>query len=306
MKSNLKTDLQQFAESIGIPAIGFCTTDTGLISKSLTDWLSNGCHADMTFMEKNVAMRLAQKELLPGQKSVIMALFPYPKPPVVSPHISVYAHFRDYHLVVREKLIRIEKKVQELIPEAKTLCFVDTKPVLEKYYGFKAGLGQLGRNTLLINPEFGSRFFLGGILTTHHFAPNDYHSENICGSCCACIDACPTGALSANGLDGRKCLSYHTIENRGTIPPAIESAMEACCFGCGRCEAVCPFNQAHAAVSLEEWEYQLWLAEADLLTLQKEILTGFKRRFRHSALFRTGQRTLLRNIAIALGNRERK
>lgn len=242
-----------------------------------------------------------REPLLPGQKSAVMCGLPYPAAEL-SPHIAPYGLLKDYHLVLREKLLDLESFILGAFPGCSTRIFVDTLPVLERALAHKAGIGAIGKNTMLINKTHGSYLFLGGIMTDLELVPDSGPSENPCGNCSKCITSCPTGALSDYHLDSRKCLSYHTIENKGDMPAKIGKAMGERVFGCGICEKVCPLNNS---VSYDgfKWESNKPAAEAGLESLLAMAQASFRKNFDQTPVMRAGKKGFIRNCMIALGNR---
>ena len=292
--------IKAHALKTGIPLIGFCAPGLPDDGKRLDEWLEKGCEAGMAFMRKNVQVRKGEYPLLPGQKTVIICGFPYPCRDISRP-IAPYGLLRDYHAVVGVRLAELETFIRALAPECRTRAFVDTLPVMERAYAGKAGLGAIGKNTMLINPGCGSSLFLGGIMTDLEIEPDFPDSRDICGSCRKCIEACPTGALSEYRLDARRCLSYHTIENRGDLPADIRQAMGKRAFGCGICEKVCPLNRPVVKED-PEWGFQREIAESGLDGLLEKAEKGFRRYFGKTPVCRTGRKRFMRNLRIAVGN----
>ncbi len=209
-------------------------------------WLASGFSADMAYMRRNIDKRLCAKKLLDGANSVIcVALaYNYIEPPKDSQcFIASYACYEDYHTIMKNMLICLSDFIRaELGEKIGFKACVDTVPILERAYARNAGLGFIGKNRMLINPVYGSRLFLGELITTAPLQP-DTPIKGSCGGCNKCFDACPTAALNADGIDCRRCLSYHTIENKGQIPPQFSQFTKNSIFGCDRCVDACPFNQ---------------------------------------------------------------
>ena len=208
-------------------------------------WLAEGKQGTMSWMERSLPARLDPEELLPGARTVLVASLNYytpPRPLDGGGRISIYALGRDYHNVFRSLLRRWMSAVSSILPGVRGRWFVDSAPILEKYYAERAGLGWRGKHTNLIHPERGSWFFLGGILIDRELPP-DRPLPDRCGSCTACIDACPTGAIVAPyTLDGSRCISYLTIEHRGEIDRELADRSGDWIFGCDICQQVCPWN----------------------------------------------------------------
>jgi epoxyqueuosine reductase len=298
----MKSVIKAFAEKCGFPLVGVC--EAGLLPEDRTlyrEWLSSGCAAGMASLSKNLEQRLMEAPLLEGQKSVILCGLPYPAFGERA-HISDYALLNDYHDVLKEKLAMLASLVEAEWTGTKTRGFADTAPVWEKALAKKAGLGFIGKNTLLIHARYGSRLFLGGLMTTLELEPDSAGPMVGCGECDACVRACPTGALSGKGLDARKCLSYHTIENKGEIPEAIQRHITGKIFGCSMCESVCPKNCNSLKEAALPWKRSKALATAELEELELMCGQRFRRYFGGTPVYRTGKKTLLRNIAIAIRN----
>lgn len=207
------------------------------------EWLQHGFHADMAYLQAHEHLKQDPQNLLDGCQSVIAVTLNYYQPPVETPGtIARYALGRDYHKVLRAKLTKLAKHIQEAHPQSQNRACVDSAPILDRAYANLAGLGWFGKNTMLIDSKRGSWFFIGLLLST---VPFEFDEPSIggCGSCRACIDACPTGAIKLLGdryqIDSRSCISYQTIENKGEL--TVDTHGWA--FGCDICQEVCPFNQ---------------------------------------------------------------
>jgi epoxyqueuosine reductase len=259
----------------------------------------------MRYFNRDFETRVMRLPLLAGQKSAFLFSFPYPAI-LDSPHFSCYALFEDYHLVIGRKLAELERFLKERLPGIKARAFVDTLPVMEKPLAAIAGLGFQGKNTLLITPSGGTYCFIGGILTDHAFKLDAREPVDGCGRCKKCIDACPTQALSDKGLDARRCLSYHNVENRGEVPVSIQDKMGERVFGCGICEKVCPRNGRIQEGRYDDWEGDRDLAAMDLAGIYEKTMSGFAKTFSGTPMLRLGKKRFLRNIAIAMGNSDKK
>ncbi len=217
--------------------------------------------------------------------------------------ISSYAWGNDYHDLLRERLNQLLDWVSEQVPECRGRAVVDTTPLLERDFARLAGLGWFGKNTMLLNKRLGSYFFLGALLLDIELQPDAPFETNHCGTCTACLDACPTQAFVGPGvLDARRCISYLTIELRGPIPTGLRQPMGDWVFGCDVCQEICPWN--HKAPPSREPGFQprQGATTLDLIDLLGASSDGFRERFRGTAITRTKRRGLLRNAAIALGN----
>ena len=267
-------------------------------------WLAAGYAGTMNYLARGRADRLDPARLLPGAQSVIAVALSY-KPAAGDPAwagVASYARGRDYHDVMRERLHALAAFVREAGGEdVGTRGAVDTSAVLERDLAARAGLGWIGKNTNLLAPELGSLFFIGVVLTTASLVA-DGPLPDRCGTCTACLDACPTDAFVAPYvLDARRCISYLTIEHRGDVDPALREGIGEWMFGCDVCQDVCPWNGKARASSVAEFrESAPPPSPHDLLAMTPE---AFRARFRGSAMSRAKRAGLARNAALALGNR---
>jgi len=227
-------------------------------AQALTDWFASGKHGSMDWLTEHLAARLDIRTLIPGirtLKSVIMVADLYatrndpPDPPLDPAHarIARYARGRDYHPTIKRRLHDIADILRERFPGNKFRSFTDSAPVLEREHAARAGLGWIGKHTLLIHPRYGSYLLLGGIVTSLHLEhpDDDPHAQPItdaCGTCTRCIDACPTKAISPYSVDGSRCISYLTIERRDLIPTDLHAPISTWIYGCDVCQEVCPHN----------------------------------------------------------------
>ena len=317
----LREKIHEWAESLGFCQVGFSDTKLDDHGKKLQNWLKAGFNADMDYMANHGSMRWTPDRLKPGTKSIISLRINYleQEPPSKTilenrskGFISKYAQGRDYHLTVRTKLKLLEKKIKLFCEEVKISGFesrlvTDSAPLLEKAVAEKAGLGWIGKNTLLINKTSGSYFFLGEILTNLPLAKEDNRQPNQCGKCQACIKTCPTQAIRAPySLDAKRCISYLTIENRGAIPKKYRKPMGNRIFGCDDCQIVCPWNR-YAKHNLEDdFKPRHGLDNEDLENLFLWSEEEFIQKTAGSAIRRAGYNGWLRNIAVALGNAQKK
>jgi epoxyqueuosine reductase len=301
----LTRNIRALALSLGFDACGICTETVvdEQTRNAFCRWLQNGYQASMNYMEKYDRFDL--RTLMPDVQSVLMLAlnyFPAKKQHSDAPQIASYAYGSDYHTVLRTMLNNLLREITVLCPQAKGRIFCDTAPVLEKYRAQQAGIGFIGKNSLLIIPRHGSYYFLCGIALNIPLIP-DAPRKNACGKCHKCMDACPTGALIAPfTLDARRCIAYHTIESREEIPEPVVSAMQKhnCFFGCDICQQVCPHNRFasphnHAGLQASPYIYQLSAAQLKTLTQ-----TEYNRLFRHSALKRAKYSGFMRNAKILL------
>ncbi len=265
--------------------------------------------AGMEWLARNSSKRLDPQLVLPGVRSVVTLAVSYAvpdRPRAEDPSRGVvarYARYRDYHDVLAEPLRELAALLDVLGgPGARSLWYVDTGPILERDLAQRAGLGFVGKHTNLISRRLGNWFFLAEILTTLELEP-DAPEGNRCGRCTRCLEACPTGALPAPfTLDARRCISYLTIELKGSIPEALRPLIGNRIYGCDDCLAACPWNRFAQEASLLKAHAREDLAEPDLLELLGLDAAAFKARFAGSPVLRTKRRGLLRNVCVALGN----
>ena len=257
----------------------------------LEEWLRQGHHGSMTYMERNFDKRLDPTKLVPGAKSVVSLLYNYfPKESqsdASAPKISKYAYGKDYHIVIKDKLFELMHQLQEEIGEIHGRVFVDSAPILEKAWAAKAGLGWIGKHTNLISKRAGSFYFIAELIIDLPLA-QDAPVTDHCGSCTACIDACPTQAIVAPyQVDGSKCISYFTIELKETIPQELKGQFENWAFGCDVCQDVCPWNRfstPHQEPQFEPSPELLQMSKGDWQEITESV---FDRLFAKSAVQRT-------------------
>jgi epoxyqueuosine reductase len=270
--------------------------------RRLEEWLNQKRHGTMHWMENHFDKRVDPTKLVPGAKSVVSLMYNYcpedDRPSQEAPKISRYAYGEDYHKVIRHKLKDIVEELEDKIGRPiDGRVFVDSAPVLERDWAKRAGIGWTGKNTLLINPKAGSYFFLAEIISDLELAP-DQSIKDYCGTCTACIDACPTEAISPSGylLDGSKCISYLTIELREAIPNEFAGRMEGWAFGCDICQEVCPWNRFSEPHKEPAFNAHPDLPEMDQREMTEMTEEVFRRVFRKSAVKRTKYVGLRRNI----------
>jgi epoxyqueuosine reductase len=268
----------------------------------LEAWLNQGRHGTMRWMENHFDKRVDPTKLVPGAKTVISLLYNYfPEDDTLSqeaPKISRYAYGQDYHQVIRHKLKELVTELELLVgAPIDGRVFVDSAPVMERDWAKRAGVGWTGKNTLLINPTAGSYFFLAEIISDLDLAV-DTRIKDYCGTCTACIDACPTDAISPQGflLDGSKCISYLTIELREAIPEEFAGRMEGWAFGCDICQEVCPWNRFSKPHNEPAFNAHPELPEMTSREMTEMTQEVFRRVFQKSAVKRTKYSGLRRNI----------
>lgn len=236
--------LKSYALGLGFQSVGVASAVEAPHLREYEAWLDKGYAGTMSYLHDHLPLKRHPEELLPGCRSVIAVTLNYNQEPLENPRIARYALGRDYHKVIRAKLRKLARYLKEQHPEADFRPCVDSAPIFERDYARLAGLGFFGKNTMLIDPRRGSWFFIGLLLTTLEL-PTDGPFDGGCGTCTACIEACPTGALVFEEdrwqLDSRRCISYLTIEHSGPLDQGLETG--GWVFGCDVCQDVCPFNQ---------------------------------------------------------------
>lgn len=299
------------AERLGFDAVAIGPATPVPHGAAFERWLDDGCAGTMDYLARTRSERLDPARLLPGARAVVaVALGYHPGAPEPGEdgepagggmRVARYAGDRDYHDVIRPRLETLAGFIESAAGAGvRSRAAVDTSAVLERDLAARAGLGWLGKNTNLLTPSLGSWFFIGIVLTTAEPTFDDEVADR-CGTCTACLDACPTSAFTAPYvLDARRCISYLTIEHRGGVDEALRPAMGAWGFGCDVCQEVCPWNRKAATTREPAFAAPPRLAPEALLALDE---TAFRERFRRTALWRARRSGLLRNAAIVLGNR---
>lgn len=309
---SLQDELRAKARELGFVAVGFAdAADDPVRAKRLHEWLGEGHHGQMEWMQARADVRQGPQSLWPAAQSVIALGMSYA--PGIDPlalegdperaRISVYAQGRDYHDTVKKALKALARWLVERAPECELKVFVDTAPVMEKPLGEAAGIGWQGKHTNLVSREHGSWLFLGAIYTTLRFAPDTPHDDR-CGSCTQCQAACPTNAFpEPYRLDARRCISYLTIEHHGPIPEEFREAIGNRIYGCDDCLAVCPWNKfAETAARHKAFAPRAELVAPRLAELLALDDAGFRQLFSGSPIKRVGRNRFIRNCLIAAGN----
>jgi epoxyqueuosine reductase len=268
---------------------------------AIESWLSKGMHGSMDFMERNLEKRLNPAELVEGAKSVIIVFVNYYSPlkqtDPEAPVISKYAYGKDYHVAIKDKLQQLLKFIDKEIAPCKGRAFVDSAPVLEKAWAKEAGLGWIGKHSLLITKEYGSFVFIGELIIDLELDYNNEKEADYCGTCNRCIEACPTGAIvSERVIDVRKCIAYHTIENKDECPPEVRSKLNNRIFGCDICQDACPWNKEKKETEIQEFKPLKSLLEMDWQAWHLLDQTTFDRMFHNTAIKRAGYNKLKQNI----------
>jgi len=287
-------------KQLGFDIVGFAKAELLVEeTKNLETWVEKGYQATMNYMERNLHKRKDVKEILPTAKSIISLALNYYTPEKYSNEIdkgkiSRYAWGKDYHLVIWQKLNELETELKELEPELETLSYVDTGPVMDKAWAVRAGIGWMGKHTNVINPNIGSWFFIANIITNFEFEYSEIITDH-CGTCTACIDACPTNAiLSEYVVDANKCISFQTIENKEEIPVELKGKFDNWIFGCDICQDVCPWNNKFSVVTpvKDFYPQNKEISFDEVLALDNN---SFKERFSQSPIKRTKLKGLQRN-----------
>ncbi len=319
---DLADDIKLWGAELGFNQIGITDTDLSHAEKTHQDWLAKGFHGEMDYMAKHGHKRTRPHELVANTVRVISARLDYLPPnaadgeQIIADHnkafISRYALGRDYHKVMRNKLQKLCDKVAQSIQQRSTSfdsdfkyrAFTDSAPVLEVALAEKAGLGWRGKHTLLINKDRGSWFFLGEIFTNLPL-PIDTPTSNHCGTCSACIDICPTQAITAPyEVDARRCISYLTIELKTSIPESLRPLIGNRVYGCDDCQLFCPWNKFAQLTEQDGFNVRNGLDNISLVDCFSWTETEFKQKLAGSAIYRIGYTQWLRNIAVGLGNTE--
>ncbi len=311
--SKLSDDIRQWALELNFSDCAITDTNLDQHEKDFLNWLDDGFHGDMQYMQEHGTKRSRPQELESNTLSVISVRLDYS--PEVSAnsirvlrnrdtaYISRYALGRDYHKMMRKRLQKLAKKIQSEIGEFGFRAFVDSAPVLEKALAEKSGLGWIGKHSNLLTRKAGSWFFLGEIYTDLPLPASGKKATGHCGSCMACIDACPTRAIvSPYKVDARRCISYLTIEMRGSIPLEFRDAIGNRIYGCDDCQLVCPWTRFTPTTSESDFLPRHNLDQATLLALFSWTEQQFLKQMEGSAIRRIGYECWLRNIAVALGN----
>ena len=315
-------DLQELARAIkawgrelGFADVRIADVDLAHAEEGLRAWLAAGHHGEMDYMASHGMKRARPAELVPGTVRAIVARMDYlplqegwrerelarqlePGAAVV----SLYARGRDYHKVLRNRLAQLAERVKAEIGEYGYRVFTDSAPVMELPLAEKAGLGWRGKHTLLLSREAGSTFFIGEILVDLPL-PVDASTSSHCGACSNCIDMCPTGAILGPGrLDARRCISYLTIELKGSIPVELRPLIGNRIYGCDDCQLACPWNKFAQRARVPDFDERNGLGEAGMLDLFAWEEEEFNRRMEGSPIRRIGHERWLRNLAVGLGN----
>jgi len=318
----LVAQIRSWGAELGFDAVRIADVDLSHAEEGLQTWLAQGFHGDMDYMANHGMLRARPAELVAGTVRAIVARMPY-LPHLENPRmagsdwravewdrlrrpedatISLYARGRDYHKVLRQRLQKLAEKIAGAVGPYGFRVFTDSAPVLEVALATNGGLGWRGKHTLLLDRDAGSMFFLGEILVDLPF-PVDPPVEPHCGNCTRCIDVCPMQAIVAPyTVDARRCISYLTIEHKGSIPVELRAAMGNRVYGCDDCQLICPWNKFAVPANLSDFDVRNGLDVATLAELFNWTDAEFNQRLEGSPIRRIGHERWLRNIAVAIGN----
>ncbi|MAD90725.1 MAG: tRNA epoxyqueuosine(34) reductase QueG [Pseudomonadota bacterium] len=308
----LAAKIKQWGKEFGFAEVGITDIDLSEHEAQLQRWLDKGYHGEMSYMAAHGMKRARPAELVPGTQRIISVKMNY-LPPEASfakalankdtAYISRYALGRDYHKVIRNKLKKLGQKIEQEVGQLGFRPFVDSAPVLERQLAEKAGLGWRGKNSLLINKQAGSWFFLGELFVDLPLPVDEPNNEEGCGKCTACLTLCPTGAIvEPYVVDARKCISYLTIELQGPIPEQYRPLLGNRVYGCDDCQLVCPWNRFGQLTSEDDFAPRKNLKDQELITLFNWNEETFLKNTEGSPIRRIGFERWQRNLAVGLGN----
>lgn len=306
--------IKGWAKELGFAEAGISDVDLSKEQPHLLRWLRRGYHGDMHYMARHGLKRSRPEQLVPGTVRVISVRMDYLPPDYPARNdpqeageafIARYAVGRDYHKLMRRRLQQLARRIAEFVGPFGHRAFVDSAPVLEKALARNAGIGAIGKNTLLLNHRAGSYFFLGELFVDLPLPIDPPNRQNLCGSCRACLTACPTDAIVAPyQLDARRCISYLTIESHEAIPEDLRPLIGNRVFGCDDCQTSCPWNKFAQTAAEPDFRARHNLDRAELIELFLWSEATFLKRTEGSAIRRLGHERWLRNLAVALGNGE--
>ena len=301
--------VKRLALELGFDLAGVAAADPPAALAFFSDWVARGHAGEMDYLASQVARRSDLRAAFPWARSLVCVALQYDTPHAYSTEaprergwIARYAWGDDYHDVMTALLDRLVERIEAEAGPFRTRRYADTGPIAEKAYAAAAGIGAYGKNTCLLDAEHGSWFFLGEIVTDLELT-GDAAKPDLCGSCTACLDACPTAAFPAPYvLDATRCISYLTIEVKGAIAEELREGLGRHVFGCDICQDVCPWNRKRRKHGRASFEPRPGLEAPDLAELAMLDAAGFAERFRRSPVKRAKRRGLLRNVAVAIGN----
>lgn len=293
--NTLTAALKEESQRLGFDLVGATPAVASRDFDHLRQWIANGYAGEMDYFANRLDAYRHPEHVIEGVRSLLMLGVNYRSVEPVEPgpgyaSVSRYAWGKDYHELIRDRLHTLADFHRQLVPSAGVRGVVDTAPLLERQFGQLAGLGWIGRNTMLINERFGSWLFLAALLSTEELAYDEPVASR-CGACRACLDACPTGALvEPFQLDARRCISYLTIESRGPIPAEFHAACERRLFGCDACQNACPWNRATPSTGEPAFLPGPGMNPVELAGLAALDENAFRKRFRHTPLWRARRR----------------
>ncbi|MCJ8170253.1 tRNA epoxyqueuosine(34) reductase QueG [Atopomonas sediminilitoris] len=312
--TELAQRIKTWGRELGFQQVGIAGVELGAHETRLDEWLAAGYHGEMDYMASHGSKRSHPEQLVPGTLRVVSLRMDYlpadtGMTQVLSnpqqAYVSRYALGRDYHKLIRKRIAQLAEQIQAEIGAFGFRAFVDSAPVLERALADQAGLGWIGKNTMLINRQAGSFFFLGELYTDLPLPVDAPYGKNHCGSCSACLDKCPTNAfVGPNVLDATRCISYLTIELKGSIPEELRSMMGNRVFGCDDCQLVCPWNRFARPTGQGDFQPRHALDRSQLAELFLWDEATFLSRTEGSPIRRAGFERWLRNLAVGLGNAE--
>ncbi|NLU98812.1 tRNA epoxyqueuosine(34) reductase QueG [Marinomonas sp. UCMA 3892] len=310
--NQLADDIKSWAIELGFAEARIVEPDLAQYKDEFNEWLNNQYHAGMDYLANHGDMRFYPEQLHPGTRRVISLRMHYLPQSVETverlktkdkAYIARYALGRDYHKLIRKRLTQLAKKIEQKVGDHGYRAFVDSAPILERQIAEQAGMGWIGKNTLLLTPKAGSWFLLGEIFTNLPLPVDKPTETRHCGSCTACLTQCPTDAFVEPWvLDAGKCISYLTIEHKGPIPEELRSKMGNRIFGCDDCQLVCPWTKFAKYTQEDDFQPRHNLDCADLIELFEWDEASFLKNTEGSPIRRTGFENWRRNIAVALGN----
>jgi len=301
LSRNLKRDITELLLQQGFSAVGF--SPAGPVSKSWQEkfrqWLGSGNHNGLQWLERNIDKRFNPALLHPGTHTIISMLHPWPETEFDSGplKIAAYAHGSDYHDYLEQQAEPVIELLAAADAEFKPRFLTDSAATFDRYWAMKAGLGFIGKNGFLINPETGSRVLIAHIFTSIETESDSQTIENKCGTCTKCIESCPTKAFNGDGtIDARKCIACYNIESKEKIPSFISEKNPGWIFGCDICQQVCPYNQRTIASAFSDKMKGEWIAPATEEEWMRMSESEFAKKYSHTPLKRAGLEKLRQNI----------
>ncbi len=299
-RAQLKVELKEQARALGLADLGVTTSEPLPRGEYYEAWLAQGRNAGMAWLKPGERTR--PTDLLPSARTLLVAALRYAKPAVEPAPIAAFALHDDYHLVMRQALRALSRRLRAFAPGSETRVTVDSAPLREREAAQRAGIGWIGKNTMLVHLQHGCYTLLGTLLWSEELPP-DAPAVDHCADCRRCLDACPTGAFpAAYELDARRCLSYWTIEQQGALPPELHAPLATRAFGCDACLAACPFGGRSLFAESPLLPTLATHASLSLRELLIQARDRFWKWFRHTPVSRARRRGLLRNLLIAAGN----